>query len=193
MRVRPDEARAILEDAGVFAAVAPFDGRFIGSIPLDLHGEEKGGYRQSDALCNALQVINHLQDCADDYAGMDRVYLPQQWLREAGAVTEDLAKPATTPNLRRVMDQCLDGTEKLLREARRLPKALQSKRLALESAVIVRIADRLTLRLMHEDPIATRVELSKPAALRCAASTAAPCPAAAGCTAGASIPRRTAN
>lgn len=142
----------------------------VGRYLLDLHGEEKGGYRQSDALCNALQVINHLQDCADDYAGMDRVYLPQQWLREAGAVTEDLAKPATTPNLRRVMDQCLDGTEKLLREARRLPMALKSKRLALESAVIVRIADRLTLRLMHEDPIATRVELSKPAALRCAAS-----------------------
>jgi squalene synthase HpnC len=142
----------------------------VGRYLLDLHGEDKAGYMQSDALCNALQVINHLQDCADDYAEMDRVYLPQQWVRAAGAVTEDLAKPATTPGLRRVMDQCLDGTEGLLREARRLPGVLRSRRLALESAVIVRIADRLTLRLMREDPIATRVELSKPAAMRCAAS-----------------------
>jgi squalene synthase HpnC len=142
----------------------------VGRYLLDLHGEDEAGYVQSDALCNALQVINHLQDCADDYAEMNRVYLPQGWMRAAGAVTEDLSRPATTPGLRRVMDQCLDGTEGLLREARRLPGVLKSRRLALESAVIVRIADRLTLRLMHEDPIATRVELSKPAALRCAAS-----------------------
>ncbi len=142
----------------------------VGRYLLDLHGEDKRGYIQSDALCNALQVINHLQDCADDYAEMDRVYLPQQWLREAGAVTEDLAKPSATPGLRRVMDQCLQGTERLLSEARRLPLALKSRRLALESAVIVRIADRLTRRLMREDPIATRVELSKPAALRCTAA-----------------------
>ena len=142
----------------------------VGRYLLDLHGEDKAGYSQSDALCNALQVINHLQDCADDYAEMDRVYLPQGWMRDAGAATEDLSKPVTTPGLRRVMDQCLDRTEGLLREARRLPGMLKSRRLALESAVIIRIADRLTLRLMREDPIATRVELSKPAALRCAAS-----------------------
>lgn len=142
----------------------------VGRYLLDLHGEGKAGYMRSDALCNALQVINHLQDCADDYAQMDRVYLPQAWLREAGAATEDLSRPVTTPGLRRVMDQCLAGTEALLRDARQLPGALRSRRLALESAVIIRIADRLTLRLMREDPIATRVELSKPAAMRCAAS-----------------------
>ncbi len=142
----------------------------VGRYLLDLHGEDTAGYARSDALCNALQVINHLQDCADDYAGMDRVYLPQAWLREAGAATGDLAGPVTTPGLRRVMDQCLDGVEALLRDARRLPGVLTSRRLALESAVIIRIAERLTLRLMREDPIATRVELSRPAAMRCAAS-----------------------
>ncbi|MEN3976711.1 squalene synthase HpnC [Emcibacter sp. SYSU 3D8] len=142
----------------------------VGRYLLDLHGEDKAGYGRSDALCNALQVINHLQDCADDYAEMDRVYLPQAWLREAGAATEDLARPVTTPGLRRVMDQCLDGTEALLRDARRLPGVLASRRLALESAVIVRIADRLTLRLMREDPISTRVALSKPAAMGCTVS-----------------------
>ncbi|MGE0666862.1 MAG: squalene synthase HpnC [Sphingomonadales bacterium] len=142
----------------------------VGRYLLDLHGEDRSGYVQSDALCNALQVINHLQDCADDYADMDRVYLPQQWVREASAATEDLSRPAATPGLRRVMDQCLDGTDALLREARRLPGALRSRRLALESAVIVRIADRLTLRLRREDPIAARVALGKPEAMRCAAS-----------------------
>ena len=52
MRPSPDEARAMLENAGVFAAVAPFDGRFIGSIPLDLHGEGA----DADIVCQAQNL-----------------------------------------------------------------------------------------------------------------------------------------
>src|SRR6185436_10882140 len=48
----------------------------VGRFLLDLHGEQTSLYPFSDALCNALQVINHLQDCAKDYAEMNRVYLP---------------------------------------------------------------------------------------------------------------------
>ena len=40
----------------------------VGRFLCDLHGEDKALYPFSDALCNALQVINHLQDCAGDYA-----------------------------------------------------------------------------------------------------------------------------
>ena len=39
----------------------------VGRFLLDLHGGSRSGYEASDALCNALQVINHLQDCQDDY------------------------------------------------------------------------------------------------------------------------------
>lgn len=141
----------------------------VGRYLLDLHGEDPAGYRYSDALCNALQIINHMQDCADDHAEMDRVYLPQQWMRETGAVTEDLARPALTPAMRQVLDRAVEGTHGLIRDARRLPGGLASRRLALESAVIVRIAERLNRRLSREDPIATRVALSKPAALGCTA------------------------
>jgi Domain of unknown function (DUF4269) len=49
MRLSPEEARALLDRAGVFAAVAPFDGRFIGSMPLDLHGEGA----DADIVCSA--------------------------------------------------------------------------------------------------------------------------------------------
>ena len=38
----------------------------------------------NDALCAALQVINHLQDCAKDYRELDRVYIPLDALRAAG-------------------------------------------------------------------------------------------------------------
>ena len=48
----------------------------VGRQLLDLHGESRDTWPPSDALCSALQVLNHLQDCADDYRALDRVYLP---------------------------------------------------------------------------------------------------------------------
>lgn len=131
----------------------------VGRFLCDLHGEDPALYPLSDALCNALQVINHLQDCAKDYAAMDRVYLPQEWMSAAGTSVNDLAKDAATPGLRRVLDQCLEGTERLMVEARRLPKAMDHKSLAAETAVIVSVADTLVARLRRQDPIARRVAL----------------------------------
>jgi hydroxysqualene synthase len=39
----------------------------VGRFVLDVHGEDRGTWAANDALCAALQVINHLQDCALDY------------------------------------------------------------------------------------------------------------------------------
>ncbi len=139
----------------------------VGRYLLDLHGESRDGYRYSDALCNALQVINHLQDCRDDYRSLDRVYLPQDWMAAAGVRDADLDAAAASPGLRGVLDRCLDGTEELLAEARRLPAALGDRRLAMESAVIVRIAERLTRMLRRRDPVAERVELNRLQFLTC--------------------------
>jgi len=145
----------------------------VGRYLLDLHGESRDGYPANDALCNALQVINHLQDCQDDYRDMDRVYLPQDWMADAGTTVEALGAQAASPALRQVMDQCLDGTEELLKLARTLPGQMQSRHLAMESAAIVRIAERLTVLLRRRDPVAERVELTKAGYLWCCVRGAA--------------------
>lgn len=142
----------------------------VGRFLLDLHDCPADGYSAADALCNALQVINHLQDCQDDYLALNRVYLPGEWLEAAGASIEDIDRGAATPALRRVLDQCLDHTDALLVEARSLPRLLPNRRLAMESAAIIRLAEVLVRRLRRQDPIARRVELSKPVALRVAAT-----------------------
>jgi squalene synthase HpnC len=139
----------------------------VGRFLLELHGEDRRHFVHSDALCNALQVINHLQDCAQDYQALDRVYLPAVWLREEGETVEALARPQASPGLRRVIDRCLAGTRKLMAEADRLPGALKSRRLAMESAVIVEVAHRLIVELAHRDPVAERVELSRGQFLWC--------------------------
>ncbi len=142
----------------------------VGRFLLELHGENRSGFVQSDALCNALQVINHLQDCAKDYAQLDRVYLPHDWMAAEGADVKMLAEARSPQPLRKVMDRCIAGTRQLMRTADELPGRLRNRRLAMESAVIVKVAWRLLDELSARDPVAARVELTKPQFLACAAS-----------------------
>ncbi len=140
----------------------------VGRYLLDLHGGSRDGYGPSDALCNALQVINHLQDAKDDYQSLDRVYLPQDWMAEAGVDVSDLAGDQATDGVRRVVDRCLDATGRLLADARLLPGGLKSRCLAMESAAILEIAFRLTRLLRDRDPLGPkRVQLSKPGYVWC--------------------------
>ena len=139
----------------------------VGRYLVDLHGQPASAYPASDALCNALQVLNHLQDCADDYKALNRVYLPQRWMNEAGSSIEDLAGTRSGPALRQVMDRCLDATGELLVLARTLPGQLHDRRFAMEAAAIVAIADKLCAELRRRDPLAERVVLSKLQYLGC--------------------------
>jgi squalene synthase HpnC len=139
----------------------------VGRYLLDLHGEAAELYRFSDPLCDALQVLNHLQDCRDDYRALNRVYLPLDSFAAAGIGVEALDRPGTSPALRQVLDRALDGVDALLIAAGELPRALRSRRLAAESAVILEIARRLARELRSRDPLAERVELSRPRFVLC--------------------------
>jgi squalene synthase HpnC len=134
----------------------------VGRYLVDLHGGSSDGYGPSDALCKALQVINHLQDCKDDFQTLDRVYLPRNWLIEANVDVQDLVKDSSSVGLRLVLDHCLKKTSALLIEAYKLPKGIKSRRLAMESAAIIEIAHRLILRLEKADPLGPkRINLTK--------------------------------
>ena len=134
----------------------------VGRYLLDLHGESRDGWPAADALCGLLQVINHLQDCQDDYLELDRVYLPQDWMAAEGVAVADLDAAAASPGLRRVIDRCLDGVDRLMLTAAALPRGLDSRRLATESAAIIGLARKLAAMLRARDPVAGRVALSKP-------------------------------
>jgi len=133
----------------------------VGRFVLDVHGEDRATYEPSDALCVSLQVLNHLQDCAKDLAALDRCYLPEDLLARCGASLDDIRGAVETPKLRRVFDTLLDRVAPLNRMAMDLPRLTRSRRLRLETAVIVGLAHRLAGRLRRGDPIARRVKLSK--------------------------------
>lgn len=133
----------------------------VGRFLLDLHGEDKALYCLSDPLCDALQILNHLQDCADDFNDLDRLYLPLDFFAKAGIDMSALPAAKASSAFRAVLDQTLDGTDALLEKAVNLPAALNSRRLGAESAVILEMARKLSGELRRRDPLAERVELSK--------------------------------
>ena len=134
----------------------------VGRHILDLHGEGAGLYPANDALCHALQVINHLQDCGDDYRQLDRVYLPEPWLTAEGLSVQVLAGTASPPGLRRVLDRLLDGTEALLAASHGFASDVKDSRLALEIGAIQALAEGLCMKLRRVDPLAVRATFTKP-------------------------------
>ena len=133
----------------------------VGRYLLALHGESDATSGPSDALCTSLQILNHLQDCADDLRTLDRCYVPDDFLAAESLTPASLLAPAATPALARVFGRVLDGVDALNREARTLPALVRDRRMRAEAAVIVGLAHRLARRLRREDPLATRVKLRR--------------------------------
>jgi hydroxysqualene synthase len=134
----------------------------VGRFLLGLHGEDARTHPASDALCTALQVLNHLQDMQDDLRELGRCYLPEPWLAAEGETVETVLQPRASAGLRRVMNRLLDGVDGLNLQARTLPRRIRDRRMRLEAAVIVELSHRLARRLRREDPLAGRVKLRRP-------------------------------
>lgn len=134
----------------------------VGRFMLDLHGENPTAYWPSDAVCAALQLNNHLQDCKDDFLTRNRVYLPADWMKEEGVTPNALAAERETPALRRVFDRMTAGIDGLLIEGSSLPMIIRSRGLRMEVCVIFRLAQKLVRRLKKNDLLTRKVELTKP-------------------------------
>ena len=134
----------------------------VGRFVLDVHGESRALWPANDALCAALQIINHLQDCGKDFRDLDRVYIPLDALAEAGATVDALGAGRATPALLACIHKLARRTgETLLRESRPFSAAIADMRLALEVAIIQAYAERLTAMLRERDPLSERVHLGK--------------------------------
>jgi squalene synthase HpnC len=133
----------------------------VGRFVLDVHSESRDAWAANDALCAALQVINHLQDCGKDYRALDRAYLPQDALASAGARVEELGAERSSPALLRVISDLAHRAMNLLNEARPFASQIRDARLAFEVTIIQRLAEDLARKLMRRDPLRDRVHHRK--------------------------------
>jgi hydroxysqualene synthase len=133
----------------------------VGRQVLDLHGESRETWAPNDALCNALQVINHLQDCAKDYRELNRVYIPEPMLAAAGITVAALGEDKANPALAGVISALARKNSELLEISRPFARGIRDGRLALEVDLIQTLADDLNTMLIHRDPLSQPVHHSK--------------------------------
>ncbi len=169
---RRDVTKLRYADWGELMDYCRYSAAPVGRFVLDVHGESRATWPANDALCSALQVINHLQDCAKDYRDLDRVYLPQSELSAAEIGIETLGAQKASAALRQVISDLAGLTAVLLDQARPLSGQVRDGRLALEIAVIQRMAESLNAGLRRRDPLSERVHHSKPEVLGLALTTA---------------------
>jgi hydroxysqualene synthase len=132
----------------------------VGRFVLDVHGESRGTWAANDALCAALQIINHLQDCKDDYRNLDRVYVPLDLLAAHGVGVEALGAAQSSPALLAALQSLAERTERLLSESDPFAQMIDDRRLGLEVSVINTLAHRIIRLLVARDPLSERVHLS---------------------------------
>jgi squalene synthase HpnD/squalene synthase HpnC len=131
----------------------------VGRFVLDVHGESRSTWPASDAICAALQINNHLQDCGLDYRNLDRVYLPLDDLARHGLGVEALGEQKASPALRRCIAELAHRAETMLHEGDGLETAIADWRLGLEISVIHALALRIARTLAVSDPLSAETHL----------------------------------
>jgi hydroxysqualene synthase len=132
----------------------------VGRFVLDVHGESNSTWPANDALCAALQINNHLQDCGKDYKDLSRVYLPLDALEATGASVEALALDKAPASLLQCLHALAARTETLLVESKPFSAEIRDFRLGLEVSVIQTFAEKIVRLLKVRDPLSERVHLS---------------------------------
>ena len=132
----------------------------VGRFVLDVHGESQETWVSSDALCSALQVINHLQDCAKDYRTLDRVYLPLDTLDAHGASVEALAASVRFAGAARLPDLSRRAHCALDAGSRGPARARQQHTSRPRDGRDRQARERAAVAAQARDPLSERVHLS---------------------------------
>lgn len=127
--------------------------------------------RRSDAVCTALQIVEHLQDVAEDL-GRDRIYLPVDDMKSFSVDEEDLAAPSANPQVRALVAYEAERARDLLDEGTPLVGSVRGRlRLLLAGFVGGGRAALKAVEGAEYDVLAGSPKATKPGLLREVGST----------------------
>jgi len=104
--------------------------------------------KQSDAICSALQLINHWQDVDLDYTKDNRVYLPQDEMARFGVTERHLREKICDAAWQALMKFQVDRARELMLSGRGLGKTLRG-RIGLEIRATVQGGLRVLEKIEH--------------------------------------------
>lgn len=122
----------------------------IGRLLLHLYGQASPENIQlSDRICSALQLINFLQDIADDFkknAGKQRIYLCQDEMARFGVTEQMIAEQVVNANWQQLMRFNCDRARSLLQAGKPLGCILKG-RIGFEMRMIIAGGERIISKL----------------------------------------------
>jgi squalene synthase HpnC len=133
----------------------------VGRLLLQLSGHaSERNLAMSDAVCSALQLINFLQDIEQDYRENDRIYIPQDELRQFGVSEEDIRDLNNNPRVSGLLQYQTDRCDRLLSSGSALGRQLPG-RFGLELRAIILGASRVLDKLRQQDNVFSRPRLHR--------------------------------
>jgi hydroxysqualene synthase len=134
----------------------------VGRLLLHLHDEATAqNLLLSDQICSALQLINFMQDLEQDYHENNRIYLPQDEMRQFGVTEEDIATQNSSHELQRLVDYQLDRIAKMMTDGAELGVYLRGL-FGLEIRLIIQAGTTVIEKLAaHDGNVFSRPRLSK--------------------------------
>lgn len=115
----------------------------------------------SDAICSALQLTNFLQDISQDLEESDRIYIPQDEMKQFGVSEDDIRNKITNNSTRRLIEFQIRRTVKLMQAGAPLGKVLKG-RMGLELRMTIMGGSRILQKLNQQhDDVFSRPRLKK--------------------------------
>lgn len=136
---------------------------------LAIAGETGADGEASDALCIALQLLNHWRDLGEDARTLGRIYMPQEWILAAGAKEEDLLHiPSLTPAWAGVLERLDVAITEKLTQSERLAASIRHPRLRFHVRWLWHSAHAWHKALRGQDVLTHRISPTKRMALHAA-------------------------
>jgi len=134
----------------------------VGRLMLHLFGAATEiNLTRSDAICSALQLINFWQDVIQDFDESNRIYLPQDEMKNFGIDESWLKNRRSDDAMRGLFKLLISKTSELMRSGAPLAWALKG-RFGLELRLTVLGGTRILQRLSQQhDNVFSRPRLSK--------------------------------
>ncbi|MFI8521032.1 squalene synthase HpnC [Streptomyces sp. NPDC085481] len=111
---RQDQLVGRYETYDDLAAYCELSANPVGRLVLALTGTATPErIRRSDEICTALQIVEHLQDVAEDL-GRDRIYLPAEDMKRFHVTEDELARPTAGASVRALIAFEADRARSLL-------------------------------------------------------------------------------
>lgn len=113
---RQDQQISRYASYGDLLAYCELSANPVGRLVLSITGTSTPErVRRSDAVCTALQIVEHIQDVAEDLA-RDRVYLPAEDMKRYAVDEADLAEPQAGPQVKALVAFEAERARELLYE-----------------------------------------------------------------------------